>query len=1158
MKKHRLFAVLAAISFVFTAFGCKTDVEEKDTASPAEVTEFTVTASDGNAVLSWSEPKDADFRGVEISAEPAAGTLKRPVEVLKGTSSLEVTGLVLNTEYTFKVRTFDFSLNYSKGTECKATVTNSEDSTPPAEVTDFTATAADGNALLSWTTPSDSDYAGVKISVTPAEGTLKNPVILGGEVTNLTVSGLKIGSEYTFKAETFDTSLNYSTGTEKVVTVSDTADYTAPAEVTSLTATAADGNAVLTWTNPADEDFAGVRVSVTPAEGTLKNPVILGGEVTNLTVSGLTIGSEYTFKVETFDTSLNYSKGTEKAVTVSDTADYTAPAEVESLTAVNTDASVLLTWKDPSDSDLFGIEITYTAGTSSRAVSSMEEGSVFIAPKTESAKITGLTNGTAYTFTVKTMDLSGNKSVGVTKTVTPAIIEKSPLQITLTPDTTAKTNGDVTVAVSAVTDSASAVKKIAYKAGTLANVSEVLNGTDITESKTFTVTQNASFTVAAQDTAGRRELTWITVSNIDKTAPAPVTALEIGYDYGKKTVTISWKDPADSDFANAELTYTLGDKDAVTVPVAKGKQTYVIEGIEPDVKVMASVKAVDDVNNESTAVNAEITTTMSFAIRSITLSRDHVEYKSGKQITATIKGDNFDLLPSEEKEEALTVKVYDGNTLVTSCTTVAEVDTVNNTATATFTAPDGTDTTTGTTYTVVPVVNVTEKQDATASLRVSKVPSISSFYIYDENGKTVSAISVSDVTAETTVKATVKANNFDIADEIKLAFFDSKGNEVEGASKVVTEEDFVFNNTTSYETFSVNVPVPQEEGVYTLKVMWDGTVISSSYYKTLQIYGVPKFTSFKIPNAGISAKGNQLTATFKGMNFTAPDVDTSLFKVSCDAKKAIVADSSVTVTGDTTATVLLTIPDTAETYTVTLSYGSESRTADFVVKDYSSFNYKAGDVMLSDGTKVDYVESQTFTEDQKSKALAVIFGFNSNGAPLGVGLNNSKSGTESGYKVWASSGTTGYKTKFTDIICTPSTEGSGAAATATFTGDTDGSDNWEYICAVDPEGTKAPSENYPAFNYVLNYASNFNLPEGYKDGWYMPSIAELAELYKNKEIVNSVLSAVGGTQIYSSYYWSSSQYSSGYSDAWQLIFSDGYLYDGNKFNDSFVCCVRAF
>ena len=838
-------------------------------------------------------------------------------------------------------------------------------------------------------------------------------------------------------------------------------------------------------------------------------------------------------------------------------ADKTAPKDVKNFAVVNKDAAALLTWKDPTDSDLFGIEVTYGISTSSRAISVMEKGSIFVAPGTENVLITGLTNGTLYTFTVKVMDLSGNKSAGVTKKLTPSIIEKSPLQITLTPDVTAKTNGNVTVSVSAVTDSASAVKKIAVKQGTDVAIDTVLKGTDITETKTFTVTENGSYTVAATDTAGRRELCWITVNNIDKTAPAAVKNLEAAYDYANKKVTISWKDPSDIDFAKAEVTYKLGAEEPVTVEVEKGVQKYELENIEPEVTVNVSVKAFDDVENAGVAVDTQTVTKATFAIRSITLSRDHLEYKSGKQITATIKGDNFNLLPTGE--DALTVKVYDGRTLVSSCTTVADVNTENNTATAIFISPDGTDSITGTTYTVETVVNV-EKQGVNTTFRVSSKPSIYDFKIYDANNSKVSAIPVSDVTAQTTVKATIKAYNFDIADEIKLAFFDSTGNEVSGASKIVTEEDYAFKNTTSYETFSVNVPVPQDEGIYTLKAMWDGNVISYSYYKTLQIYGVVKFTSFTIPNAGTAANGTQLTATFKGKNFAVPDVSTTSFKATCDSKKTITADSSVTVINDTTATVLLTIPDTEGTYTVKLTYGEESTNADFVVRDTSS--YTVGDVMLSDGTKVDYQENQTFTDEQKSKAVAVIFGFR-NRAPLGVGLYNSKSGTNSGYKVWEPRGTTGYNTNFAGIVCTPSKTGSGAASTATFTGDTDGSDNWDYICSVDPEGTTDPAANYPAFNYVLNYATTFSLPEGYKDGWYMPSIAELAEIYKNKEVVNSVLSAIDGTQMHSIYYWSSSQYSSRNGYAWRLDFDDGTLYDGSnsfsgKEDNYYVCCVRAF
>ena len=815
-------------------------------------------------------------------------------------------------------------------------------------------------------------------------------------------------------------------------------------------------------------------------------------------------------------------------------ADETAPKDVEKFTVTNKDAAALLTWKDPADSDLFGIEVTYGTSTFSRAISVMEKESIFVAPGTENVVITGLTNGTLYTFTVKAMDLSGNKSTGVTKTLTPSIIEKSPLQIMLTPDVTAKTSGNVTVSVSAVTDSASAVKKIAFTQGTVAEIGTVLGKTDITETKTFTVTENGSYTVAATDTAGRRELCWITVNNIDKTAPAAVTNLEAAYDYANKKVTISWKDPSDSDFAKAEVTYKLGAEEPVTVEVEKGVQKYELENIESEVTVNVSVKAFDDVENAGVAVDTQTVTKATFAIRSITLSRDHVEYKSGKQITATIKGDNFDLLP--KGEDALTVKVYDGSTLVSSCTTVADVDTENNTATATFTSPDGTDSTTGKTYTVETVVNV-KKQGINTTFRVSSKPSIYDFKIYDANNSNVSAIPVSDVTAQTTVKATIKAYNFDIADEIKLAFFDSTGNEVSGASKIVTKEDYAFKNTTSYETFSVNVPVPQDDGVYTLKAMWDGKVISYSSYKTLQIYGVPKFTSFTIPNAGTTAKGTQFTAIFRGKNFAAPDVDVSLFKATCDSKKTITADSSVTVINDTTATVLLTIPDTEGTYNVTLTYGEESTNADFVVKDYSS--YTVGDVMLKDGTKVDYQENQTFTDDQKTKAVAVIFGFR-NGAPLGVGIVHNKSGL-----AWCTDSATGYSTKISALVGDKTR------------GYMDGSDGWERLKAACSDAESNP-EKYPAWNYCRNYGATNGLTGDFETGWYLPTVAELYTIYQNKAVVDASLSKAGGSTFGTSCYWSCCQYPANLL-ARVLHFSNGSMDDHDKYlSRYYVCSVRAF
>ena len=91
--------------------------------------------------------------------------------------------------------------------------------------------------------------------------------------------------------------------------------------------------------------------------------------------------------------------------------DTTPPAEVTELKTVTGDGKVSLSWKNPGDTDLHQVEISATpaAGTLSNAVYlSAEKG------KAMSFTAEGLTNGTAYTFTVKTLDKALNSSTGVT------------------------------------------------------------------------------------------------------------------------------------------------------------------------------------------------------------------------------------------------------------------------------------------------------------------------------------------------------------------------------------------------------------------------------------------------------------------------------------------------------------------------------------------------------------------------------------------------------------------------------------------------------------------------------------------------------------------------------------------------------------------------
>ncbi len=568
----------------------------KDVTAPAEVTDFTVNAANGEAVLTWTNPLDEDFAGIQISADPAEGTLKTPVSI-EGTG-FTVSGLNIGSTYTFKVKAFDKSFNFSAGVEQSALVKSTADVTPPAQVADIEVLASNGNAAITWTNPADQDFAGVQITMTPAAGTLKNAVCVGKNVTEFSATGLTNGQTYTFAIKTFDDSLNYSEAAEKAATVIDTGDYTAPAEVTDLTVKAADGRAVLSWTNPSDTDFAGVRISAEPAEGTLVNPVELKNGIQSFSVSGLKIGSSYTFKVQSFDGAGNYSTGTTKTAAVADTADHTAPVNVTNLTATNLDSAVLLEWTDPADEDLLGVQITFTpyVNAASRAVA-LEENAILVAPGVQAAEITNLTNGTEYTFTLKAVDLSGNFADGVTESITPSVIEKAVMTIELVPDTTTITNQNVTVSVNPVTSAT--VKTIKYDSGERAVSYFTSSGTEITSEKAFTVTENGTFTVFVQDSDGRREVNTITINNIDKTPPAAVTDLVSVCKAVTNKITVSWSSPADDDFSYVLLSYTKGGN-AVVTDEKLTANSYTVSEVVPDgEEYVFTVKAYDAAGNVS-------------------------------------------------------------------------------------------------------------------------------------------------------------------------------------------------------------------------------------------------------------------------------------------------------------------------------------------------------------------------------------------------------------------------------------------------------------------------------------------------------------------------------------------------------------------------------
>lgn len=271
--------------------------------SNIQITGITQTA----ATITWTTDVTSDSSVMYGHTNAyASGTVSDASQVTS--HSIALTGLLPHSLYHFKVSS---TSNVSFLTSSSADVTFSTlgDITPPVisnvQVTNIT----DTSAMVSWTTDEPATSL-VAYGLTPSYGSYAS---VPGLVTNrtITLTGLTPSTTYHFVVASVDEEGNGATSTDaNFITLPDT---TPPSNVTNLSANPGNTQITLTWTNPTDADFAGIRIQhkiggfpTGPTDGTT---VYQNVPVTTFTDTGLTNGTMYYYGVYAYDTATNYSSG---------------------------------------------------------------------------------------------------------------------------------------------------------------------------------------------------------------------------------------------------------------------------------------------------------------------------------------------------------------------------------------------------------------------------------------------------------------------------------------------------------------------------------------------------------------------------------------------------------------------------------------------------------------------------------------------------------------------------------------------------------------------------------------------------------------------------------------------------------------------------------
>jgi plastocyanin len=367
--------------------------------TPDAPTGVTATGDVASAHVGWSPP--AFNGGSAITSYTVTSSPGGVTAIVNGsTLNATVTGLTNGTQYTFTVTATNVV-----GTGPASAPSNpvTPEATVPGAPTNVTATAGPGSATVTWQAPFDGGSPIIEYTVTSSPDGITATV--NGSTLTANVAGLTNGTQYTF---TVTATNSVGTGPASAPSNPVTPSVTAPGAPQNVTAAPHDSSATVNWQAPASDGGSPITsYTVTSSPGGITASV--DGSTFSTTMIGLTNGTSYTFTV-TATNAVGTGPASAPSNAVTPALLPGAPTGTAAIEGID---SAIVSWRAPASDG--GSPITsYTVTSSPGGITAAVNGS------TLSATVTGLTNGTAYTFTVTATNAIGaGPASGATSPITP-------------------------------------------------------------------------------------------------------------------------------------------------------------------------------------------------------------------------------------------------------------------------------------------------------------------------------------------------------------------------------------------------------------------------------------------------------------------------------------------------------------------------------------------------------------------------------------------------------------------------------------------------------------------------------------------------------------------------------------------------------------------